>query len=136
MDMGKLKKQLIMHEGLKLKPYRCTANKLTIGVGRNLDDNGITEQEAMVLLENDIERSRNECRSLFPNWRNLSENRQMVLIDMCFNLGLYKLSQFKNMIRAVNDELFWQASVEMQDSKWYNQVGSRGKNLVKMMIDG
>ena len=52
--LEKLKEQLIRHEGLRLKPYRCTANKLTIGVGRNLDDVGISEDEALILLENDI----------------------------------------------------------------------------------
>ena len=50
----RLKDMLIRHEGLKLKPYLCTAGKLTIGVGRNIQDRGITYQEAMMLLENDI----------------------------------------------------------------------------------
>ena len=52
--MNRIKSQLVRHEGLRLKPYRCTAGKLTIGVGRNLDDCGISQKEAYVLLEGDI----------------------------------------------------------------------------------
>ena len=52
--MNQAKAQLVRHEGLRLKPYRCTAGKLTIGVGRNLEDKGISQQEAYELLENDI----------------------------------------------------------------------------------
>lgn len=57
MDLRKLINDLIRDEGLKLKPYRCTSNKLTIGIGRNLDDNGITEAEARYLLHNDLGRA-------------------------------------------------------------------------------
>jgi lysozyme len=55
--MNRIKAQLVRYEGLRLKPYRCTAGKLTIGIGRNLDDCGISQTEAYVLLENDIPRS-------------------------------------------------------------------------------
>jgi lysozyme len=48
MDKQRLGKQLVIHEGLRLKPYRCSSNKLTIGIGRNIEDVGITEEEAMV----------------------------------------------------------------------------------------
>lgn len=54
MNIEQLKKELIRDEGFRSKPYKCTAGKLTIGVGRNIEDNGITEDEAMYLLENDI----------------------------------------------------------------------------------
>lgn len=45
-----LKDQLILHEGLKLKPYKCPANKWTIGVGRNLEDVGLSKDEQLKLL--------------------------------------------------------------------------------------
>ena len=59
-DKGKLIDMLILHEGLELKPYQCTADKTTIGVGRNLSDVGITEEEAKFLLLNDLQRIQKE----------------------------------------------------------------------------
>ena len=50
----KLMYRLIEEEGMKLKPYRCPAGKLTIGVGRNLEDKGLSNEEALFLLQNDI----------------------------------------------------------------------------------
>ena len=55
MNRQELARQLIVHEGLKLYPYRCSANKLTIGVGRNIEERGIAEDEALYLLNNDID---------------------------------------------------------------------------------
>ena len=78
--------QLIRHEGLRLKPYRCTAGKLTIGVGRNLDDNGITRKEAQSLLANDVNRAEAEVMRIVPQFHALDEVRQAVLIDMLFNV--------------------------------------------------
>ena len=49
--MKSIVNQLILHEGLRLKPYRCTAGKLTIGVGRNLETKGLSEEEALFYLE-------------------------------------------------------------------------------------
>jgi lysozyme len=123
---------LIRHEGLRLKPYRCSEGKLTIGVGRNLDDNGITEEEALALLRNDIESCKREA-SQFPWYEDLSNSRKDVIISMIFNLGLYRFSQFKNMIKALENEDFEEAAYQMLDSKWASQVGNRAVELSKMM---
>src|SRR5713101_3726055 len=82
-----LKLLLVKHEGLSLKPYRCPAGKLTIGVGRNLDDRGISEDEAAMLLDNDIRFVWKELSRVLPGFTLLDETRQNVLMDMCFNLG-------------------------------------------------
>jgi len=132
-DIFKLKKQLVEHEGIRLKPYRCTAYKLTIGIGRNLDDKGISEVEAMFMLNNDINECYIDCLSIFPWFIDLSEDRQHALIDMRFNLGAAGFRRFRKMIDAVNVGDFETAVVEMKDSLWYKQVGLRGKTLEKMM---
>jgi lysozyme len=126
---------LVRHEGLKLKPYRCTANKLTIGVGRNIEDNGITEDEALYLLNNDIKRCVKELENIFGKkvWYNLSKIRQEVLINMLFNLGKSRFTKFKKMIKAINNEDYTEASIQMEDSRWYKQVGNRAKELVSSM---
>jgi len=135
-DIEKLKAQLIEHEGLKLKVYRDTANKLTIGVGRNLEDRGITEEEAMFLLDNDIGMVRGQLEERFPWFLDLDEVRQRVLSDMCFNLGITGLIGFKNMLAALKNKNYALAARNMRQSIWYGQVKGRAKRLSKMMETG
>ena len=136
MNYEQLKKELIRDEGLRLVPYRCSAGKLTIGVGRNLDDVGITESEAMHLLVNDIMRSKNATLTIIPDLLELSEQRQRVLVNMCFNLGPWGLRNFRKMLAAIAERDFSRAADEMLDSKWARQVGPRATRLAKMMRDG
>lgn len=122
-------------EGLRLKPYRCTAGKLTIGYGHNLDDNGITETEALLILEDDLEKCSTQLER-YTWFRNLDEARQGVLIDMCFNMGITRLLQFKKMIKAIEESNWKEASVQMLDSVWAKQVKTRATNLAKIMKTG
>lgn len=133
MDIDALKKQLVLHEGLKLTPYRCTADKLTIGVGRNLDDVGITQAEAEFLLDNDILRCCDDLDRNMSWWRDLSETRQRVLIDMVFNLGISRFMKFQNAIDALANGNYAGAAAEMLDSRWANQVGQRATRLAQAM---
>jgi lysozyme len=133
MDIEALKDQLILHEGLKLEPYECTAGKLTIGVGRNIEDIGITEDEARYLLDNDILRVCDELDRNLPWWRDLSDARQRVLVDMVFNLGISRFMQFQNTIAAIESGDYDKAADEMLDSRWADQVGNRAKTLARMM---
>lgn len=129
------KELLIKHEGLKLKPYQCTAGKLTIGVGRNLEDRGISMKEAMFMLENDIRDTINECR-IFPWFDRLDNVRQAVVASMVFNFGLSEFKEFKKTIAAIEAGDYAKASAEMVLSKWFTQVGNRGPELVEMMRTG
>lgn len=128
--------RIIKHEGLRLKPYRCTAGKLTIGVGRNLEDNGITESEALVLLGNDLERCHIECINSFPWYVDLDETRQGIILEMCFNLGLNRLKGFKKMLAAMALKNYALASQEMMMSAWALQVGQRSRTLADIMKRG
>jgi len=131
----KLTDQLTKHESLRLKPYHCPAGKLTIGIGRNLEDKGITEKEALMLLENDIHECIEDLKIIFQTFDLLPEPARRVLVDMRFNLGPNRFRHFKKMIAAVKDQNFTQAAVEMKDSRWYTQVGQRARTLVKMMTE-
>lgn len=130
--------QLIEDEGYRQKPYFDTAGKLTIGIGRNLDDNGITRHEAGVLALNDIESVEGDLDRNIPWWRELSDNRQMVFVNMCFNLGWPRLSKFRRMIAAAGIGEFEAAADEMLDSKWARKdvQESRSHRLAKMMREG
>lgn len=136
MNLNRLKETLIRHEGLKLKPYKCTAGKLTIGVGRNIEDVGITKEEALALLENDIERVVGEIGSRFEWFAGLSDARKEVIVNMVFNLGINGFSKFKNTIDFISTGQYAQAAIEMVESKWADQVGNRAKELSRMMLEG
>jgi len=125
---------IIKHEGLKLKPYICPAGKLTIGVGRNIEENGISEDEAMYLLENDIKRCESELREIFPSFDSLPENVKMALIDMDFNLGKPRFLTFKKLIQAVKEGNFKKAAQEAKNSRWCRQVSSRCEDVCEMFL--
>jgi len=132
-EMERLRKLLIKHEGLVLKPYHCTAGHLTIGVGRNLDSCGISEAEALMLLHADIERVHQEAVSTLPWFKSISVTRQDVVLSMIFNLGMTRFLEFKKMIKAITDGDFEKAANEMLVSKWAGQVGIRASDLALMM---
>ena len=136
MNLNDLKQQLIKHEGLELMPYKCTAGKLTIGVGRNIEDRGITYDEAMYLLENDLTLYHTELMKAFPVVDQLDVVRQYTLVNMAFNLGITKLRQFKLMWAAIEDRNFEVASQEMLSSKWSRDVGARALQLSEQMRTG
>ena len=134
--MDKCVELIKRHEGLKLLPYKCTAGKLTIGYGRNIEDTGISEEEAEFMLDADIQRCVIELVDKTDYFVALDEPRQAVLINMVFNLGWSRFSLFKNMLKAVKDGDYTKASVEMLDSRWSKQVGGRAKELSKIMMTG
>jgi len=118
-----IKEQLVRHEGLRLKPYRCTAGRLTIGIGRNLDDCGISQSEAYVMLINDIMNCEKQLQSKIPDiYNGLDEVRKSVLLNMCFNLGINGLLGFKNTLAFVKVGDWERAANNMLVSKWAKQV--------------
>jgi len=131
--MTEIKALLLKHESLCLRPYQDTEGKCTIGVGRNLTDTGISTEEAMFLLANDIERVTNEAKT-FPWFDQLSEPRKVAILDMLFNLGLTKFCGFKKMIKAIEVQDFDTAANEMLDSDWAREVSDRAVELAGMML--
>lgn len=136
MNREQLKMQLEVDEGLRLKPYRCTAGKLSIGIGRNLDDNGITRGEAMFMLDQDIIKVERELDRELPWWRKMSEIRQQAIANLCFNVGITRLKGFRKMLAFAQAGKYNEAANEMLDSKWAKQVGLRANRLAHMMRNG
>ena len=134
--------QLRRHEGLRLDPYKCSEGYLTIGYGRNIETNGISEAEAEFMLLNDLLACESELKN--EGWYNqLDEVRRAVVLNMAFNLGKPKLMQFKKFIGALSDDDYETASKEMvtgsdgvSPSKWASQVGSRAYELADQMRTG
>ena len=135
MDLNAFAKHLEWAEGNEQFPYKCSEGFLTIGVGRNLDEHGLTEQERRFILKTDIRRTVSDCRKL-DYWDSLDSVRQLIVADMVFNMGLTKFLKFikLNAALALND---WPLSAaEMIDSRWYRQTGRRAKRLVQAMHSG
>ena len=131
----KIEDYISKNEAIRLRPYTDTVGKLTIGVGRNLDDNGLSLDEVEYLLKNDIKRVKGELEDVFDNFYELPENVRLVMIDMCFNLGISRFLGFKKMIQAVKDGDFKEAGRQAKDSKWCRQVGVRCDKNYKLLIE-
>jgi lysozyme len=135
-ERASLREQLIKHEGLRLRVYTDSLGILTIGVGRNVRDKGLTGMEALYLLDNDID----ECEAdllTFPWFVTLNAIRQRAVLDLRFNLGPTKLRQFKKFLGAMNACDFPTAAAELMDSRWFLQVQpSRGQRIVRQILNG
>jgi len=132
----KLIEMIKRHEGLRLFPYKCSAGKITIGYGRNLDDKGITKREAEELLWSDIQEAAQNTMSIFPQFYTYTIARQNALIDLMFNLGKTRFLKFKKMIAAVKEEDWTEAAKQAKDSQWHNQVGGRALDIEDMLERG
>jgi lysozyme len=132
MDIQALTDLVAKHEGLRLTMYEDTVGVPTIGYGHNLRE-PISELAARQILQDDIAIAVSELDERMEWWRDLPEPAQIVLASMVFNLGWPRFSRFKKMLRALEDQDFFRAAREMQDSLWYQQIKSRGPELKRMM---
>lgn len=132
--MSSIEEQLVEHEGERLHPYRCTADKLTIGVGRNLEDKGISQEESRMLLENDIKECVEDLADIFPDFNKYAQARQHALIDLRFNLGSDGFRSFKQLIAAAQEGSWEQAAAELEDSSWWSQVQSDRRSKIYQQL--
>ena len=155
-DRDELVKMIAIHEGIVLSVYQDHLGINTVGIGRNLDDrgitdgellfmnktiddiydNGLTQEEAYYLCMNDIAIVEKELLASKPIVNQLNAVRQMILIDMAFNMGVPRLMQFKNMWLAIEKVNYLLACEEMIDSRWASQVGNRAMKLSLAMKNG
>jgi len=136
MNYDILLEQLEDFEGLELKAYQCTAGKTTIGLGRNLDDYGITKEEAFYLAKNNIYELENELDRAIPWWRQLDDARQRALINLAYNVGTTTLLKFKKTLQYLEDGFYNDAGIEVLDSRWAKQVGRRATFISNVFITG
>ena len=128
--------QLLRHESYRKFVYRCPAGKLTVGIGRNLEDRGLTLKESIYLLNNDIDDCQAQLNKALPWVGNISPTRQAVLVNMSFNLGIQGLLKFSRMLAAVKSGQYAEAADEMLASKWAQQVRQRAIELARQMEVG
>lgn len=133
---NKLKNLLTLHESYRQFPYVDTTGHITIGIGRNLSDRGLSTTEALSLLDDDIFYFTSKLNHVLPFFNELDANRQIVLVDMCFNLGINGLLKFTNMLQAVESKEWEKASSEILNSEAAHQNISRYEQLAYIMKTG
>ena len=125
MNQDKIKDMLVRHEGLRLHAYKCSEGFLTLGVGRNLDANGISEDEAMYMLDNDIKRVTKNLENVWGVYRTFPEKARMVCIDMSFQMGISGFMNFRQTRELMEMGSWLEASEELLRSKYAIQTPSR-----------
>jgi lysozyme len=135
-----IEEMLLEEEGYRAHVYKDSLGISTIGVGRNVDKlhggPGITKEEALYLLRNDIAKVQKQLQRELPWIAQLDDVRRKVLIDMAFNLGIGGLLKFRNTLRAVKEQRWDDAAAGMVNSLWHRQVGLRARRLALMMKKG
>jgi lysozyme len=154
-DIARLEASLRDHEGVRDRPYICPAGKLTLGVGRNIEDRPFTGKDLrdmfdareieirltpagiQRLLDGDMALHLTFCRSLIPGWQEIDDVRQTVIAEMCFQLGPTRLMGFRQMIKAIEGRDWTKAAAEGRDSKWHKQDSpERAECLMKILESG
>lgn len=156
-SVSEIKQRLYIHEGFRSKPYRCKANKLTIGIGRNIEDRpfteeelqlvgkdymtkGITKAQAFAILARDVMQFDSELRQNIPFYERLDGERQYALLDMAFNMGIGNhkkgLLSFKKMLNYIGTGFYKQAAVECLNSKYGRELPVRAGRIARAIETG
>jgi lysozyme len=149
MNLDALRDMIRRHEGLRLKPYPCSENHLTIGYGWNLENDlppdiasylrvtgEITRGMAERLLNISIDAATRQAWAIFPQFGGFSERRQMALADFIYNVGVGTALKFRKALAAIEKGNWDKAADEFQDSRWFSQVGNRSREIVKLIREG
>lgn len=142
------------HEGFRDKPYKDTVGKVTIGYGRNIEDNPFSVEElcalfkgvewhskkdaedwAEILMRSDLENVESELNASLAMWPQCTKEQQTVLIDLGFNIGVPSLLSFKNMLSAIDNEDPVTAAYELLNSKYARQVKTRAVDNARILAE-
>ena len=145
MNLIKLQDEISNDEGVMYETYRCSLGHLTGGIGHLITDwdeevyagpigTKVPHQQVDDWFAKDIAVTLKDCKIIFDNFDELPSEAQLVIANMCFQLGRPRLSKFKNFIAAVKDENWILAGEEMQDSRWYKQTTARAERLITRII--
>lgn len=120
-------------EGFRQFAYRDTVGKITVGIGRNLEDKGISKAEALYLLHNDINDCEQQLKDRFYWFEQIHEDARTILISLCFNMGLGGLLTFTKALEHFKNENYKMAADELMNSKWAKQVGTRSLEIADIL---
>ena len=145
MDIIRLREQLKIDEGVKYEIYKDHLGYDTFGIGHLIvkedEEFGkpvgtkVSEARVNAVFTRDILKMITETKILFPKFDTLPEDVQQVLVNMTFNMGRPRLSNFKKFISYINESKWEEASREMMNSAWAKQVPNRAKRLSLMILN-
>lgn len=144
-NLSRLRQDLSRHEGRRTYLYSdatgkrvlgAVPGKITIGIGHNIEDNGLPDPIIDALLDWDVAQCMSDLDRSLPWWRKLDDVRMEVLVNMCFNLGISRLLGFKNTLRFIRVGMYRSAARGMLSSLWAKQVGRRAIELARQMEHG
>jgi lysozyme len=151
---NRLREQVGRHEGFEPQAYRDSEKVLTIGYGTNLETlsaprklsevganysmiasgrEELTREQAYSLMKSDLIDAVKTAKRIFPQYDSFPEEVKLTIPDMIYNLGESRFRGFEKAIKAFKARDFETAAGEMQDSKWYDQVGNRSEYLVDLV---
>lgn len=133
-DWTELETELTIDEGKRLNPYKDTVGKISIGIGRNLTDTGISVKECQDMFMDDCMTCIHDLDTNLSWWRAAPPNVQRVLINLCFNLGWTRFSAFHQFLALVQAGDYAAASNDLRTTAWWSQVGPRGPRMVKRLL--
>lgn len=134
--MSALESMVARQEGLRLKLYRDTQGKATIGFGHNLDAKGISRNIAQAILSEDIEDAMRDMATNLPWYIDLNEQRQGAMVSLSFNLGIIGLMQFKSMLEALRSSDWQKAHDECLVSLAAHQDKNRYQEIANIFLTG
>jgi lysozyme len=145
MNLVTLQDDIANDEGVMYETYHCSLGHLTGGIGHLITEwdeeyyeqpigTKVSHEQVNDWFAKDIDVTIRDCNIIFPDFGNLPEEAQLVIANMCFQLGRPRLSKFKNFIAAVNDSDWTRAADEMEDSRWYKQTTARADRLIARII--
>lgn len=127
------KKILIHDEGLQKKVYTDSTGNVSIGIGRNLTSNGISDKTVNDMFCEDFQKAYDSAKKIFPDFDGWNEPRQIAIISMIFNLGEAGFKKFKSTISAIKRGAWKEAAHYAKESLWAKQVGTRSDRIVHML---
>ena len=145
MNLVKLQDEIANDEGVVYELYRCSLGHLTGGIGHLITEwdeeyygmpvgTKVPHEQVDAWFAVDINRTLQDCKEIFPDFNDLPEEAQLVIANMCFQLGRPRLSNFRKFIAAVNERDWIKAADEMEDSRWYKQTTARAERLIARII--
>lgn len=136
MNYTLLREDLIRDEGLRKFPYEDTVGKLTIGIGHNLTDRGLSDRVIQKIYDEDVEEAQIMLDRFLPWWITRPEPVQRALVNLCFNMGIKTLLTFKITLANIQSGQYDRAAQNLLRSKYAKQVGERAQRVANLIRQG
>jgi len=134
--MSKSSEFTAANEGYRQFAYQCTAGKSTIGIGFNLDDVGLSEEESLVILNMRLDKIEGKLTAALPWFCDLNEARRAALKDMAYQMGVNGLLSFRKSLALISEGSYAMAGMELFDSRWAGQTPRRAAEVCCMIRTG